>query len=166
MFVLVERRIVLPLLAVLLLAILPACAALTAPDAAQLEIVDPWVRAAKAMSGGDASGGDMHAPAGTSAAYFTIRNAGRQPDRLLKVYSDVSEFVEIHKSETRDGVTTMTEVKGVDIPGVSSVEFKPGGLHVMFIKLRGDLNPGDKVRFTLEFEQSGKTEVEAEVKAP
>ncbi len=128
---------------VLILIGLIACAA-NAPEEPQITIEEPWVRAAVAMQnaaggqmeGGEESGaGGMQMGGATSAAYMLIRNAGRQPDRLIEAHSDAAEVVETHISETQDGVTTMSRVESIDVPAMGSVELKPGGLHIMLINL-------------------------------
>jgi copper(I)-binding protein len=97
---------------------------------------------------------------------MTIVNKGRQGDRLITVNSDIAQAVEIHISEMEDGVMTMHQVEGVDIPTRGRIELKPGGLHVMLIGLRRDLTAGDQVMLTLGFENSGEIVVEARVRAP
>lgn len=147
--------------------ILSACGA-NAPDEPVIVIEDPWVRAAVVLeeSSQDATEEDMAMASSTSAAYMRIRNQGKQDDRLIAIHSDVSEFVEMHTTETRNGVSMMAKVNGIDIPGRRSVSLESGGLHIMLIKLNKDLRPGDSVELTLEFEKSGQIPIQAEVRAP
>lgn len=152
----IKRICLLMLLAAVL--VLSACNA-NAPEEATLEIEDPWARASLLPS-------DASAAAATSAVYMTIRNRGRQDDKLLNASSDAAEIVELHTTETRNGVTMMSRVDQVDVPGLKKAELKPGGLHVMLIRLTRDLIPGDTVKVTLEFEKSGAIVVEAPVREP
>ena len=147
--------------------LLNACGA-NAPDEPVIVIEDPWVRAAIVIEedSQDASEEDMAMASSTSAAYMRIRNEGKQDDRLIAVHGDVSKFVELHTTETRNGVSMMAKVNAIDIPGRRSVTLESGGLHVMLIKLNQDLRPGDTVELTLEFEKSGQIPVQAEVRAP
>ena len=46
------------------------------------------------------------------------------------------------------------------------VEFMPGGLHIMLIGLKQDLNAGDEVEVTLQFTNSPDLTVKAIVKDP
>jgi copper(I)-binding protein len=151
----VKRTMILLLGIVLLLA---ACNA-NAPEDPTLEFEDAWARAALLPS-------DASAAAATSAIYMTIRNRGRTDDKLINASSDVAEIVELHTTETRNGVTMMSRVDQVEIPGLKKAELKPGGLHVMLIRLTQDLIPGDTVKVTLEFEKSGTVVVEAPVREP
>ncbi|MCI0519926.1 MAG: copper chaperone PCu(A)C [Chloroflexi bacterium] len=145
----------LPLMLLMLLAsLLTACGA-PAPDAPAIEIEDPWVRAAPYMNGQN-----------NSAAYLVIRNSGKQPDTLLGVEAAVSQVVELHTSQTKNGITMMSAVENMEVPARGKTELKPGGLHIMLIQLTQDLNPGDTVHLTLIFETSGRVEVAAPVREP
>lgn len=151
-----KRTLVMLLIGMALL--LAACAS-NAPEEPTLEIEDAWARAALLPS-------DASASAATSAVYMTIRNRGKQDDKLINASSDVAEIVELHTTETRNGMTMMSRIEQVDIPGLKKAELEPGGLHVMLIRLTRDLNPGDTVKVTLEFEKSGAVVVEAPVREP
>jgi copper(I)-binding protein len=65
-----------------------------------------------------------------------------------------------------NGVSSMHEVDGVDIPAGGSAELKPGSYHVMLIGLQRDLKEGDLVTVTLTFQNGGQIAVEAPVKTP
>lgn len=148
------------------------------PAAPQLEVQDPWVRAAAAMGGGENSmemqgeamptnhGGSEMGMGANSGAFMTIRNNGAEDDRLLAARSDVAQAVEIHLSEMKDGVMTMRQVEGIDVPAKGEAVLKPGSYHVMLIGIKQDLVAGQKVSLTLEFEKSGEITLEAEVRMP
>lgn len=166
-----------PLLVILLFG-MTACTA-AVQQGPQITIEQPWVRAAVAMQAagagqmegsmeGSMEGGEggMELGGATSAAYLIIRNAGQQEDHLLEVRTEAAESVETHISETRDGVSVMSRVDGIEIPAESSVELEPGGLHIMLINLNQDLNPGDSIQMTLVFEKSGALDIDVPVRAP
>lgn len=148
-----------------------ACGRESSPD---IQVEDPWVRAAQKMelqdeSGDSSSNGDdieSHMSGTNSAAYMTITNQGGQSDRLVSAKSDIAQAVEIHISEMVNDIMTMHQVEGVDLPAGGQVELKPGSLHIMLIGIKDDLNAGDGVTLTLGFEKSGEIMVEAEVRTP
>jgi copper(I)-binding protein len=145
---------------------LAACS--SGPEEATIVIEEPWARPGKMKMEGmemESEGGGMAMP-GTSAIFMTIRNDGREDDRLVGVTGDAAEFVEIHTTETRDGVTMMAKIPGIDIPGGDEVVLERGGLHIMLINIHEDLNEGDSVTVELQFEESGPQTVTAEVRAP
>jgi copper(I)-binding protein len=137
-------------------ALLAACDDPNAPNEPRLEVVDAWAHTAVLADAG----------ASTSAAYMTIRNTGKVDDRLIGASSDFAQFVELHTTEERNGVMMMAPVKTVTIPARGQTEFKPGGLHIMFIKIKQGLNVGDKIKLTLEFEKSGKMDLEIAAREP
>jgi periplasmic copper chaperone A len=101
----------------------------------------------------------------TGGAYFTIRNVGKAPDRLLRVSSPVAQAAELH-SMTMDGtLMRMRPVPALDIAAGSMVTLGSGGYHVMLTGLRRRLTVGDSVPLTLKFERAGTLDVSASVEA-
>lgn len=118
-----------------------------------LIIRDAWARAATTSDG-------------MSAVYLVIENTGDQPDRLLHAHCEVASTVELHESKMENGMMRMQPVSGVDIPAHSTVELRPGGLHIMLIGLTHDLVPGDELEVELHFERAGHVPVRAIVNQP
>lgn len=118
--------------------------------AGSLEIMNPWSRAT---------------PKGASTAigYMTIKNSGTAPDRLIGGSIDVADGFQFHSMAIENGVAKMRELKGVDIKPGQTIEFKPGGSHVMFVNLKHPLSKGEPVNGTLVFEQAGKVQIEYSV---
>ncbi len=58
-----------------------------------------------------------------------------------------------------NNVMSMHPQATVDIPAGGTVEFKPGGLHVMLIGLKQDLKAGDTYTLTLQFRNAGDVPV-------
>lgn len=98
------------------------------------------------------------------AGYLTLRNQG-QPDRLLGAEAAVSKKVELHAMSMDGDVMRMRQVEAVELPAGQSVEFKPGGYHLMFMDLKAPLKPGDSFPLTLRFEKAGTVTVAVQVKA-
>ena len=118
-----------------------------------LVIEHPWTRATP--PGAVVGGG-----------YVVINNQGAAADRLVAVTTSASDRAELHEMAVKDGVMTMRPMPdGVVIPAGGKVEFKPGGMHVMFEGLKAPLQKGEKVKARLEFEKAGSIEVEFEVGA-
>lgn len=99
----------------------------------------------------------------SAGGYMTLVNQGDTADTLTGV-DGVFDRVMLHKSTEADGVATMEYMDSVDIPPGGTVDFAPGGYHVMFMGLGG--NPwkaGDKIDATLTFAHAGKVAVQFEV---
>ncbi len=102
------------------------------------------------------------------AVYMVIKNDGDQDDKLIAAKTDVCEVVELHQSMLEGDVMSMHPVEGgvIEIPAGGSVELKPGGLHLMLIRLKSPLEQGASIALTLVFEKSGQVGVNAEIREP
>lgn len=105
--------------------------------------------------------------AANAAFYMVLENGGNEPDRLIAADSPACGTTELHEMYAKDGgVMGMRPVEGgfVEIPAGESVEFKPGGLHVMCIDRLEDFVVGTKVPLTLTFETSGTRSYEVTIR--
>lgn len=98
-----------------------------------------------------------------SAAYMHIKSA--TPMKLVKVESPAAGIVEIHDMKMNAGVMEMNALDVVDIAANTLVELKPGGMHVMLMKVKKPINKGDKVPLKLTFEIAGKKPLVIELDA-
>jgi copper(I)-binding protein len=125
-----------------------------AVSAAQVKVEGAWAR--PTVPGQQAGGG-----------YLTLTSP--VADRLVGGSTPAAQRFELHTMAMKGDVMEMREVEGgVDLPAGRKVEFKPGGLHVMFMGLKAPLKVGTKVPVTLRFQKAGELKVEFEVtsKAP
>jgi copper(I)-binding protein len=65
-----------------------------------------------------------------------------------------------------EGIMTMEQQDQVPIPVNDTVEFAPGGLHVMLVSLSQDLSVKDTFPITLVFQNHGEMSLIVEVKQP
>jgi copper(I)-binding protein len=137
-----------------LVVLLAACGggeATTETAAGGITIEEAWARP-PAMAGGN------------GAAYFLVRNDGDTADRLIAVASPLA-MAEMHESVMADdGTMAMNPVDGVDIPAGSTVEFKRGGLHIMFMGVAEPPAVGDTVPLTLTFQNAGEITIDVPVR--
>jgi copper(I)-binding protein len=96
-------------------------------DIGSIHITQPWARATpKGASSG--------------AAYMTITNNGKTPDRVSCVSSDASALCQIHTMAMEDGVLKMRPVEGgLEIKPGETVMLKPSTFHVMLLNLKHPL---------------------------
>ncbi len=123
---------------------------LTGCASKQLQVQGAWARPAQA--------------GGTSAIYFTIDNPLKDADTLLGVSTDVAETAEMHQTQMENDVMTMIPQRTVPVAAESQVKFEPGGLHIMLMNLKKDLNPGDQFSATLSFDRAGPLTITVDVK--
>jgi len=116
-----------------------------------LEIGHPWARATP--KGASIGGG-----------YLKITNKGSAPDRLIGGSSVVADRFEVHEMAMADGVMKMRPLpNGIEIKPGQTVEFKPGGFHIMLVGLKQPLEAGKMVKGTLVFEKAGTVDIEYKV---
>lgn len=117
----------------------------------ELEIVDPWIRPASKGT--------------NTALFFKAVNNTKSDDTLFSAASDLVELTEVHETyKTGENMMGMRHVDFVPIPAGETVEFKPRDLHIMFIKLLGDVNIGEEKEAMLKFKKAGDIMVKAEVR--
>jgi hypothetical protein len=88
---------------------------------------------------------------GNGAVYFLLENHSALGDELTGVSSDASQAVEMHESKMEGDVMQMRQISSLSIRGKESIDFGPGGYHVMLVGLNQDLKAGDELQITLHF---------------
>lgn len=99
-----------------------------------------------------------------TALYFIIENNGSKADTLFQVDCNFAGKVEIHETYSQGDMMGMRKVDFIIIDGKSSFEFKPGGYHVMLMKLKKDINDGDEENFVLHLKQAGEIVITAKAR--
>lgn len=95
--------------------------------------------------------------------YLNITNNGAD-DRLVSATAERAGTVQLHEMKMDGGIMVMRELKdGIAVPARSTVELKPGGYHVMFMKVSDGFKEGEEISATLTFEKAGSVEVEFKV---
>ncbi|MBN9063125.1 MAG: hypothetical protein BGP06_02065 [Rhizobiales bacterium 65-9] len=95
--------------------------------------------------------------------YLTVKNNGKEPDRLVGFSSPLADHGELHEMAMTDGVMKMREVRGIDIAPGETISLKPGGLHLMFVDIKRALTSGETIKGRLVFEKAGPVDVEFSV---
>jgi len=118
--------------------------------AGSLAISGPWSRAT---------------PKGAQAGvgYLAIKNNGTTPDRLIGGSVEVADHFELHVTIIENGIARMHERSEIEIKPGQTIEFKPGGSHVMFVDLKHPLSKSEHVKGTLIFEHAGTVQIEYSV---
>lgn len=103
-------------------------------------------------------------PGSPAAAYFTLKNSGA--DRAL-VDADCAcaGMTMIHESIEQDGMARMRHVDSAALPSGGELVLKPGGLHVMLMRLNAPLKAGDTLPLTLHFADGDTLTVRLPVQA-
>lgn len=120
--------------------------------AGSIEISTPWSRAT---------------PKGaqTAIGYMNIKNNGTTPDRLIGGSIDVADHFQLHAMTMENSIAKMRELSDIEIKPGQTIEFKPGGSHIMFVNLKRPLSKGEHISGTLVFARAGKVNVEYSVES-
>ena len=103
-----------------------------------------------------------NAPVG--GGYITIKNMGDVPDTLLGGSAAFAAAIEVHEMKMENDIMKMRALAdGLEIPAGGEVVLKPGGYHLMFMKLGEQLVKGETRKVVLNFKKAGKIELEFEV---
>lgn len=106
---------------------------------AGVEVHEAWVRSALQGENG--------------AVYLILHNHTDINDALIGVTSDVAEVIELHLSEVdASDVMRMTPLEEIEMGADAEIAFKSGGYHIMLVNLQRDLQVGDEVTLTFDFE--------------
>jgi copper(I)-binding protein len=133
-------------------AVCAAAAVATAhADESGLSLSDGWVRSIMASR--------------PAAGYFTLRNDGDKPHKLVAASSPGCGMLMIHRSKNENGIDKMAMVDSVDVPPHQSVSFAPGGYHLMCMKPTEAVKPGKSVSITLTFDDGGTMTADFPVKS-
>lgn len=106
-----------------------------------LTVNDPWVKAADE---------DM------TAAFGMVENASDAEITVTSASSPSAGMMEIHEVVDKDGQMVMQpKAGGLVVPAGGSAELKPGGDHLMLMKLPGPIKAGDEVEITAVCDNGG-----------
>lgn len=99
----------------------------------------------------------------SAAVYLIIQNDSDELETLLDAHTDRAEMTEVHRSFEEDGIMRMEHVEEVPLAPGETMEFAPGGYHIMLMRLTEPLKEGDVFPMVLTFENQGEVTVYVEV---
>jgi copper(I)-binding protein len=126
-----------------ILALLLPLAAVAQPTG-KVRVDTPWARASAGTTG---------------AVYFTVRNEGEIPDKLVGASTPAARGAELHTMSMDGNVMRMRAVKEIPIAPHGTAELKPGGVHLMLTELKAPLKQGETFPLTLKFDKAGDVHV-------
>jgi copper(I)-binding protein len=135
-----------------LLAALLLCSMASAHDGAAVQVRDPWARWLP---------GDLPA-----AGYLTLVNSSDTPVKLIGASCDDYGSVLLHQNRLQGGTSQMSAAEAITVKAHSSLDFAAAGYHLMLMRPKRSLNPGDRITITLEFASIAPMAVQFELLAP
>jgi copper(I)-binding protein len=119
-------------------------AAKAAADAkANIDVTDAWTRATPGGSG-------------NAAIYLRIVNLGKEADILVGAKTENAAKVDLHNTVMEGGTAKMSPLASLVIPGGQTINFAPGGRHVMLTGLKAPLKEGESFFAKLIFKNAGE----------
>jgi copper(I)-binding protein len=101
------------------------------------------------------------------AAYLTVNSDTDDTLVSAMVDSSVAAMAQIHEmvpvDSSMSSAMTMQEVDHVDVKAGTALELKPGGYHVMLMKLVKPLLTGETFKITLTFTKAGAVVIDVPV---
>lgn len=101
-----------------------------------------------------------------AAVFMCLENTGVVDDRLLAVQTPRSPLPRIHDASRGHGELERMPFEPLIVPAVSTVELRPGGLHLMLLQFRGELVEGIEVPVELSFERAGRVQLNLTMHPP
>ena len=124
--------------------------AIAASDAnAEVKIKAPWVRATVPQQM-------------ATGAFFQIQSSTDM--RVISVQTSVAGVAEIHEMKMENNLMKMRAVEHFDLAAGKTIEFKPGGYHLMLMDLKKQIKVGDVIPLSLVLEGKDKKRETIEIK--
>jgi copper(I)-binding protein len=86
------------------------------------------------------------------AGYMDLQNQSPRVQTLLGARSTDFKSVMLHQTVGKGGMTYMNHSPHVEIKAGSTIQFQPGGYHLMLMNPKKPLRQGDQVEVLLEFQ--------------
>ncbi len=118
---------------------------------------DVWIKAVPELMNGSGMTGVFMTLENTSSEDVTLVAAKNTTEGLTETPLEVHEVV---KNDAGEMVMQET-ANGILIPANETVTLKPGGFHIMYVKLMEPIPVGSTVTLTLEFSNGTELPIEA-----
>ncbi len=99
------------------------------------------------------------------AGYMAMENLTARDLTITRVSSPRFASVEMHRTEIENGIARMTPQANLVVPANRTLEFVPGGLHLMLLQPDAPLTRGEAVPLHIEFADAGSIDTELPVLA-
>jgi len=101
-----------------------------------------------------------------AAGYFTLKNDTGAPVELTGASSAACGMLMLHQTKEVNGIDKMLPVKSISVPMHGTLEFAPGGYHLMCMSPQRSMAIGRSVPVTLKFADGKTVTADFPVKGP
>ena len=110
---------------------------------------------------------EMSTRGGMTAVYGTLTNNSSQDVVLVGGATEIAGVVEVHEMSMIGGEMMMQEIDGgLVIPAGKSIILEPGGNHLMLMMLTDDLEAGEEISVTFDFDGAENLTIDGIVAKP
>ncbi|NCV36768.1 MAG: copper chaperone PCu(A)C [Actinobacteria bacterium] len=110
---------------------------------------------------------EMSMQGGMTAVYGTLTNNTQQDVVLVGGETEIAGVVGVHEMTMIGGEMKMREIDGgLTIPAGMSIVLEPGGNHLMLMMLTDDLEAGEEISVTFDFDGAEDITVDGIVAKP
>ena len=110
---------------------------------------------------------EMSTRGGMTGVYGTLTNNSSQDVVLVGGATEIAGVVEVHEMSMIGGEMMMQEIDGgLLIPAGKSIVLEPGGNHLMLMMLTDDLEAGEEISVTFDFDGAEDLRVDGIVAKP
>jgi copper(I)-binding protein len=95
-----------------------------------------------------------------AAAYFTLHGSGKD-STLISISTEYAIRSEMHESMKTGGMSSMKPIDHLTLPADGTIEFKPGGKHLMLYDVNPEIVPGRTLALTFTFSDGTRLEYPA-----
>lgn len=88
-----------------------------------------------------------------TAAFGQLKNHSQHDLQLKRIHSPIASTIEVHQHIMDGGTMKMRKVENVSIAAGGTLEFKPGGLHIMMMDVKKMPLEGESVKLEMCFER-------------
>ncbi len=101
--------------------------------------------------------------AANGAVYGLLTNRGTTNEVLVSVSTDAAKMAMVHQTRHSENMTHMDHAERMSLAPGDTIQFKPGGTHVMLMGLKHALDEGGEVRVRFRLESGDDIDVIAKV---
>ena len=106
------------------------------------------------------------AVAGQQGTGAFMRITAAHPTTLVGIVTPIAGVAEVHEMRMDRDVMRMRPVERLELPAGRTIEFKPGGYHLMLMDLKQPLKPGTSIPLTLLFRDAAGAESKLQLQVP
>jgi periplasmic copper chaperone A len=133
------------------LSVMALCSSVALCYAAELKVTNAWVKLAPPSSS-------------VNAAYMQLTNELQETLVITQISADCCAMTMLHQTRQDKNKMVMDHLEQLTILPKSTIELKPGGLHIMLMNSRKPLLVDEPIGFTFRFSDGSQQKVQLFVK--